>query len=132
MLRIIWYLLQPFIVAITHYYTKEYISIRSFVVLLLVYWILMRIFAEQCLGKLEKHLRLKLKIDHESGLSGKEWRRRQEELARQQEEQRRVAELEALLESRHYTQAEIDSLIRTTQMGDEEKTRLRKKYLGKR
>ena len=60
------------------------------------------------------------------------WEQRQEELARQQEEQRRVAELEARLESRHYTQAEIESLIRTTQMGDEEKNRLRKKYLGKR
>lgn len=76
--------------------------------------------------KIDKFIRVKvLKIEHESGLEREEWDRRQAE-------KQRVEELEARLQSRHHTNAEIDYLIRTAPLWDKNKKMLREKYLGKK
>lgn len=132
MIRSVWYLLQPVLGAIVHYYIKDYMSLSTFLRLYTVYWLLLLFVLDKYILKLDKYLRLKLRIDHESGLSGKEWARRQEKLARQKEEQKRMEELEAQLQSRHHTDAEIDYLIRTSQLWESDKKHLREKYLGKK
>lgn len=76
--------------------------------------------------KIDKFIRVKvLKKEHESGLEREEWDRRQAE-------RQRVEELEARLQSRHHTNAEIDYLIRTAPLWDKNKKMLREKYLGKK